>query len=55
MERRMADGTLHVTAQRWGGAPDVRAPRERVEQPSSQTRRIAGEVDAEFTDEGSGR
>lgn len=54
MERRMDAGTLRVTTFRWGGA-QVHSQGETFERPSPPTRRIPGEVDAEFTDKRSGR
>jgi UPF0716 protein FxsA len=47
LERRMAAGTLRVTTFSWGGFRGVRH--------GQSARRMQGESDAEFTDEGPGR
>jgi UPF0716 protein FxsA len=55
LERRMKDGTVRVTVSGgvgFRGAPPSQDP---VVRPSAPERRLPGEVDAEFTEEGPGR
>lgn len=52
LERRMQAGTVRVTTFRWGGVDEVRSPQEPFERPAAPERRLPGEVDAEFTEEG---
>ncbi|WP_224365170.1 FxsA family protein [Hyalangium versicolor] len=53
MERGMKDGSVRVTVQSWGRVQEVRPPQQPFEQPVPPSRQIPGEVDAEFTDDGS--
>jgi UPF0716 protein FxsA len=53
LERRMAAGTLRVTHFGWGGFQGARPAQEPFAQDARQSaRRMKGEVDAEFTDDG---
>lgn len=55
LERRMQSGSVHVTSFRWGsGVYEARSSQEPFERPAPPARRLSGEVDAEFTEEGPG-
>ncbi|WP_224245375.1 FxsA family protein [Hyalangium gracile] len=55
MERGMATGSMRVTTWTWSGSAQSRPSRETFGTPSPPSRQIPGEVDAEFTDDKSGR
>ncbi len=54
LERRMQAGSVRVTTFRWGEVYEAGSPREPLERPAAPKRRLPGEVDAEFTEEGPG-
>jgi UPF0716 protein FxsA len=55
LERQMQAGTLRVSHSSWSGFQGRGSVRESIPRASPSSRHSQGEVDAEFTDEGSGR
>jgi UPF0716 protein FxsA len=52
LERRMEAGTLRVSTFGWGGSPQARPPGEPFTRESARSRRMPGEVEAEFEEPG---
>jgi UPF0716 protein FxsA len=55
LARRMKAGTLRVTSFGWGGFRQQGSPQEPFTRGTPPSRRVSGEVDAEFTEDKPGR